>query len=492
MFLLDSLFSHILVQAGAWGTGSSSAVKAPPPQSALQAAAASRSAPKSSLKKETRRSSAKTARGGGRGGSSGRGSGRGGGGSDTGGGRHGGRSGAKPDGGKKEKTHRVSFKPLEEIALLNRRGLGSSEQQKAVQRLSMDKFLSCRMQFLSEPTSPDVHWQPHEHCHWTDTSRLSDIQAEMDALWNYEPLQVNDETRWKAKVMRDENGPQEGDSEEERLRKAFAILNKLSWTTMDRLTVQFLEALGLGAESSVVLTKETVRQVILMIVDKAMLEPHFAELYARFSAKITSVHKVFRKTLLGICQELFEETDKEPELPPDMDPLEREFELNKSRQKSIGLMSFIGQLYQMSIIKGHIMIECLQRLMVVDDEERLECFAKLMTTIGNRLHDEEDEPEMKEIWGKVYSMAGKSSDPRGPKAPSTRIKFLLQDLIELKNNDWVLRRKEEKAKTIAQIHKEVAEEEQKAASASRRPIKSVPRSQSAGGLQHRVPVAPRR
>ena len=40
---------------------------------------------------------------------------------------------------------------------------------------------------------------------------------------------------------------------------------------------------------------------------------------------------------------------------------------------------FIGELYKNKVIKGAIMISCLERLFLHTDEEKLECFAKLMT-----------------------------------------------------------------------------------------------------------------
>jgi translation initiation factor 4G len=154
-------------------------------------------------------------------------------------------------------------------------------------------------------------------------------------------------------------------------------------------------------------------------------------------------------------------------------------------------MQFIGELYKNKVIKGAIMISCLERLFKHTDEEKIECFAKLMTTIGERLHAHEDEPEMHSLWDQVYSMAGRRP-PKGkgmkdgPDAPSARIKFLLQDLIELKESGWVHRRPTEKARKISEIHNEVLEEEAAAAKASRRPSKSnMNRSQSGGVLQQR-------
>ena len=60
-------------------------------------------------------------------------------------------------------------------------------------------------------------WTPHEKCLWKDKgdeSRIEQIEAQMKVLWHYKPLEVNDETRWKARSI--EGGePVEEDSNEE-------------------------------------------------------------------------------------------------------------------------------------------------------------------------------------------------------------------------------------------------------------------------------------
>jgi hypothetical protein len=416
--------------------------------------------------------------------------------------------------------NKTRSKALEEIELWNTTGSGETAAHKAVFRVSCAKFLSCRLQYLEEPENvptgdadattptPTLEYTPHKNCHWTAEDRIAMIQTQQEALWNYKPLEVNDDTRWKAKVMladTDGGGATGGaddaqmsvaERDAEQLRKAIAILNKLSWTTLHKLTIKFLETIGATtpaaadvtttpttndpAQPAAVLSKQVVQDCMTMIVDKAMTEPHFAELYARFCFKLASVHKTFKKTLLAICQDQFEETDKEPELPADMDPAEKKYQLGFSKRKSIGLMQFIGELYKMKLIKGGIMIGCLQRLLVHDDEEQLECFAKLMTTIGQRLEDYDEEPEMIALWKQIYQLAGK--EPGGPVAPGNRIKFLLIDLIELKQNGWVERRVVEKATTIAQIQKNADREEQMAGQqgGGGRPPPKYNRSQSGG------------
>lgn len=45
------------------------------------------------------------------------------------------------------------------------------------------------------------------------------------------------------------------------------------------------------------------------------------------------------------------------------------------------------------------------------------------------------------------------------KKTSSRVRFMLQDAIELRENNWVPRRAENNPKTIQQIHLEAAQEE---------------------------------
>ena len=314
---------------------------------------------------------------------------------------------------------------------------------------------------------PLPNWSTHDRCLWTlSLDRQDYIENQMKVYLDYKPLDVNNDKRWKAKVMQKEEEPQKEDTQRS-LNKAVAILNKLSWTTLDKMTIQFLEALTPSGLSSVVL-----KESMTLVVEKAMMEPHFAELYASFTTKLANVNKDFRTTLLVLCQEQFEKTNKEEE-----EAAAAKEQQQVLKNKSIGLMKFIGELYKNQLIKGRVMVGCLQRLLQPDDEEKVECFAQLMTTIGARLHlavaqVAETSPdaaaavtELQFLWQQKYSMAGRSTNHNnGPVAPSVRIKFLLQDLIELKENKWITKRrhKEEKAKTIQQIHQEVAQEEQDA------------------------------
>jgi hypothetical protein len=101
----------------------------------------------------------------------------------------------------------VSFKTMDEVILLEVTGggiLGSTtmtEVERSVIRRSAADFLACRMHYLEPPPSGSKPWHPHDKCAWKSNDRVAQIQQEMSQLWNYKPLEVNNETRWKLRVM---------------------------------------------------------------------------------------------------------------------------------------------------------------------------------------------------------------------------------------------------------------------------------------------------
>ena len=113
-------------------------------------------------------------------------------------------------------------------------------------------------------------------------------------------------------------------------------------------------------------------------------------------------------------------------------------------------MRFIGELYKGELISIKIMLMCLPALLMRDneessddiDEEKVVCFTKLMTVIGSSLELQSEAMKadgkadaadsLADCWKKVATMA-RESKKDGPKV-SKRIKFMLQDLLEMKEN----------------------------------------------------------
>jgi hypothetical protein len=394
--------------------------------------------------------------------------GRGGGGGRGGGRGRGGRGGRDNRGGGGGGTHvRVIVK---DARLLDTTGAGDTPAQKAVTRISARDFLKLRLEYLDAPTvttttvttdddtpsSSSSPWEPHVACAWTSETRLEELLAlsskaielgdvskdtpkqkeTAPALEDCKPLEVNDETRWKPKTLQDDAEKKEGGADgdgddkdatmEEIMNKALLILNKVSWTTLDRLTNTFIQDTQLAE-------KEDVRRAIIeMLVHKANTQPHFGPMYAQLCAIISKQVKPFKKELLSQCQKEFE-MDTEHKIAKatlgvtDID--EQAYHATLVKKAYVGHMKFLGELYTRDVVKLSIMMHCLEELLKEEDnEENLECFAKLMTTMGHKLDDHAKQKNKPFDWSRVQMLRASSSKI------SSRIKFMLQDLLELKNN----------------------------------------------------------
>ncbi len=386
------------------------------------------------------------------------------------------------DGGNEDKSwSRGKVLPIELLVP----GEGSSDAEKAVRRISVMDILSIRLSSLGTPSS----WEPPEACHWNTPTRISEIEETHKAermggdvskqerrrkkenpndtappLEDCKPLEVNEETRWKAKVFDGKDGKADDEGEESKediLRRAMLILNKLSLTKFDKLSDDFINC-GIGRDI------DCLTGAVGLIVNKAQEEQHFASMYAGLCLKLsntpmegiddgTKKGKKFKKILLERCQKEFE-TDaatKVKEATKDITDEEViEYHTNLIKKHYLGHMRFIGELYNGDLISIKIMLFCLPSLLSGEsddsgdvDEEKIECFAKLMTVIGSSL--EQQSEAMKSVgktdaaenlaacWKTVEIMAGKRQGD-GPKV-SNRIKFMLQDLLETKAKGKLLR-----------------------------------------------------
>ncbi|KAL7435266.1 hypothetical protein ACHAXH_008272 [Discostella pseudostelligera] len=392
---------------------------------------------------------------------------------------------------------------------LMKAGEGNTDAEKAVKRINAADLLAMRLIYLVPPSFWNGEaMQPPPACLWDSPTRISEIEEGSNTpriggdvsqrdknrgksnpvdtappLEECKPLEVNDETRWKAKVMESgsEARAEEAESTDEILRKAMLILNKLSLTKFDKLSVEFINC-GIGRDI------ECLTGAVGLIVNYAQMQQHFSSMYAGLCLKLakspfegidedSKKGKQFKKILLTRCQVEFE-TDtatKIKEATKEItNPEEIEYHSNIIKKHYLGHMRFIGELYKNDLISVKIMLRCLPALLQGDneessddiDEEKVECFSQLMTVIGSSLEQQseamkalgkDDAAEsLADCWRTVEIMAGKEA--AGPKV-SNRIKFILQGLLEMKENGWITRRKEETAKTLAQIHKEVANEE---------------------------------
>lgn len=114
-----------------------------------------------------------------------------------------------------------------------------------------------------------------------------------------------------------------------------------------------------------------------------------------------------------------------------------------------------GELYKLKMLTSKIMVYCMNNLVDKLEEEKLECLCKLLTTIGEQV-----ESEVKEQLDNVFKKMQEIVDRKSNKI-SSRVRFMIQDVIELRKKKWVIKSVvDSQPKMMDQILKE-AEQQQR-------------------------------
>uniref|UniRef100_A0A8C2DR04 Eukaryotic translation initiation factor 4 gamma 2 n=1 Tax=Cyprinus carpio TaxID=7962 RepID=A0A8C2DR04_CYPCA len=238
--------------------------------------------------------------------------------------------------------------------------------------------------------------------------------------------------RWvpSRSTRRDVNSSNEKERHDAIFRKVRGILNKLTPEKFDKLC---LELLNVGVDSKLVL-----KGIILLIVDKALEEPKYSSLYAQLclrlaedapnfdgpSTEIQSSQKqstTFRRLLISKLQDEFENRTRNVDIYDKNDsPLTSEEEEQRAiaKIKMLGNIKFIGELGKLDLIHESILHKCIKTSL------------------------------MDQYFGRMRSLMNNKDLP-------ARIRFLLQDTVELRENNWVPRKAfiDNGPKTINQIRR---------------------------------------
>ncbi|XP_070646827.1 eukaryotic translation initiation factor 4 gamma 1 isoform X3 [Bos indicus] len=261
----------------------------------------------------------------------------------------------------------------------------------------------------------------------------------------------------------------DGSKTQDLFRRVRSILNKL--------TPQMFQQLMKQVTQLAIDTEERLKGVIDLIFEKAISEPNFSVAYANMcrclmALKVPTTEKPtvtvnFRKLLLNRCQKEFEKDKDDDEVfekkQKEMDEaataeergrLKEELEEARdiARRRSLGNIKFIGELFKLKMLTEAIMHDCVVKLLKNHDEESLECLCRLLTTIGKDLDFEKAKPRMDQYFNQMEKIIKE-------KKTSSRIRFMLQDVLDLRKSNWVPRRGDQGPKTIDQIHKEAEMEE---------------------------------
>ncbi|KAI8994804.1 armadillo-type protein [Pilobolus umbonatus] len=294
------------------------------------------------------------------------------------------------------------------------------------------------------------------------------------------PLEKS-ENRWIPAVLTEgeEKKEPEGDmiSQEVVQRKVKSLLNKLTLEKFDSISDQIYQFVKQSEREDNGLT---LRNVIQLIFTKACDESQFASMWGQLCRKIydlivespTPIKDVnivekgvvasggilFRKYLLNRCQQDFEkgwksDLPKFDENDPNVMMTDEYYEAVKAKRQGLGLVQFIGELYKYNMLHERIMIACLMRLshdIETPEDEEIETMCKLLTTIGRNFdHSSRKNKEwLDACFGRMKEML--KSDTL-----SSRVKFMVQDLFDLRRSKWTLKRGNQPApSTIAQIREQ--------------------------------------
>nr|KYP59217.1 Eukaryotic translation initiation factor 4G [Cajanus cajan] len=252
------------------------------------------------------------------------------------------------------------------------------------------------------------------------------------------------------------------DEEEAKQRQLKGILNKLTPQNFEKL---FEQVRAVNIDNVV-----TLNGVISQIFEKALMEPTFCEMYANFCFHLAAAlpdlsqdnEKItFKRLLLNKCQEEFERGEREQEEANKADEgevklsnEEREEKRTKARRRMLGNIRLIGELYKKKMLTERIMHECIKKLLGQyqdPDEEDIEALCKLMSTIGEMI----DHPKAKEHMDAYFEMLRSLSVNMNL---SSRVRFMLKDVIDLRKNKWQQRRKVEGPKKIEEVHRDASQE----------------------------------
>lgn len=222
-------------------------------------------------------------------------------------------------------------------------------------------------------------------------------------------------------------------------RKVRGILNKITPETFDKLSK---ELVNVGLDSP-----RTLRGVIYLLFDKALKDLKYSSLYAKLCQELSEKApnfeqepgpNTFCKFLISKCEDEFERRRKATEDFDSKNELtDEEYEQKAiAKQKMLGNIKFICELGKKRLLQEEILHECIRGLLskkkerpIQDQAQDLECLCQIMRTIGSLLDIQASRNLMNQYFERIDLFSKKSELP-------SRIRFMLRDVIDLRNNNW--------------------------------------------------------
>jgi translation initiation factor 4G len=249
-------------------------------------------------------------------------------------------------------------------------------------------------------------------------------------------------------------GQSEVDSSEIVEREVKALLDELTIERFDSISDQIVQRMNKN--------KDTLAQVIRLVLEKATETAALSEMYARLCRKMMEQSspdmqgdgmknpegkpiaggQLFRKYLLNHCKEDFErgwfakeaaaakafddQATKAANEKKDTEEAQlysdEYYAAQKAKRQGLGLIKFIGELFKLQMLTKRIMHECVKKLLgnvEHPEEEDIERLCQLLKTVGQLLDTPKARARMDVYFTRMKEL-GKSTNV------SSRMQFMLQ------------------------------------------------------------------
>jgi translation initiation factor 4G len=248
---------------------------------------------------------------------------------------------------------------------------------------------------------------------------------------------------------------------QDQFKKVRGILNKLTPEKFDKL---INDILNIGLDSSTVL-----KGVIVLIFEKALDEPKYSSMYAQMCKVLVekapnfdppdSNACTFKRLLLNKCRVEFENRVQIAQQYEKYASVVEEDAKYMAKRKMLGNIKFMGELGKMEIVHDTILHRCCEQLLVgrkkqplSDQAEDLECLCHLIRTCGKNLDSTVGKVRMDQYFDRLTKVTLNEN-------MSVRIRFMVQDLIDMRRNKWQARRigkGPDGPRTIQQVREDAA------------------------------------